>query len=167
CSSATSGPRSPFFIMAPPRRTLLRFLVGTHQLCLTQNVALHHPFEIGFFRILKVAQHRVQSVELVVVAVAADRRTRATVPGALPIIDSFASTRRKLLDSFGQACRGCRHIIQDPMHPGHLGRFRIGRVGIIHDESEAAGPGGSSAPLQSWTDVVSFAGVLPWYSATG
>ena len=61
-------------------------LVGTHQLGLTDHVALHGFFELRLGRLLEVRQHGVQRVEFMEIAVTADRRAWSPVAGPLPVV---------------------------------------------------------------------------------
>ena len=69
----------------------------SHELRLRDHVALHRRLELRLRRRAEVGQHGVERVELVEVAVPADRRAGPAVAGALPVVRALARARRQVL----------------------------------------------------------------------
>src|SRR5262245_31553779 len=69
-------------------------LVGADDDRLREDVSPYRFLQRGLVRTPEIAQHGVERVELVKVAVAPDRRARTAIAGALPIVGAFAHTGR-------------------------------------------------------------------------
>src|SRR3954462_15755831 len=77
-------------IARPTRSLRLLLLVRPHEHGLAEDVAMHRLLEIRLARFAEIAEHDVQRVQLVKVAVASDRWARAVETGAVPVVDAFA-----------------------------------------------------------------------------
>src|SRR3989344_8004186 len=67
-------------------------LVAADEFGLREDVAMHGFFELGLGRMVLVGQHRIQRIKFVEITMAADRRTRTAITGALPVIDAVESS---------------------------------------------------------------------------
>src|SRR6516162_1180640 len=96
------------------------------------------------------------------VTVPTDRRTGAAVLGLFEIIEpkKCALRQSRLACVLGQGPGLGRYVVDDPMYPNHLGRFRIRRVGIIDNQNEAFSAVGDSLPRKRRRDTFALAGVL-------
>ena len=143
------------FLLAP-------FLVRSNQRRLGKDVGANLRFDRRLVRLLEPAQHGIESVELMKVAMTTSGRTRTAIGGPFPVIEAHHRSRWQSLDgdAFGKPRRVRRKIVKNPMYPGHLGRFWIGRVGIVDDENEAFCPLRHTRPSQWGRDILSFASVL-------
>src|SRR6476620_2085506 len=65
---------------------LIAFLVGSHQLGLTECVPLNRFFDVRFLRVLEVREIGIECVELEEVPMPSDRRARTTVSGLSKIV---------------------------------------------------------------------------------
>src|SRR5262245_984177 len=94
--AASAGPE-----LASPSPALL--LVRADELGAREDVALHGLFQPCPGRGAQVAELDVERVQLVKVAVAADRRTGAAVVRALPVVQPCAGPGRRVVGAaFGQ-----------------------------------------------------------------
>src|SRR5208337_106474 len=134
-TNTTAARDAPLFLLPP-------LLVRSNQHRLSNDVGVHLRFDRSLVRLIKPAQNGIESVELMKVAMTANGRTRAAIGGPFPIIETHHRSRWQSLtgDAFGKPRRARRKIVKNPMHPRHLGRLRIRRVGIIDDENEALCP---------------------------
>src|SRR6266852_3105051 len=110
--------------------------VAADEFGLGQDVAFHGALSVGFGGSGFEVEFCIEGIQLEEIAVGlARRRARAPITDFAEIVASLPRTARKLLlfrDSFGKFSRVRRKVVEHPMHPG-----AHGRVGIVHDESEA------------------------------
>src|ERR1700722_2520923 len=102
-------------------------------------MTLHRIQKLSFCRVPEIRQHHVERGKLVKVSMPPDRWTGAAVTGPFPIVEALLRSRWKaaLCRALRKAMRVARNVVHDPMHPRHLGRARIGRVGVFDDQREA------------------------------
>src|ERR1700758_696423 len=96
------------------------------------------------------------------VAVPANRWTRAAVLRLFEIIEpKYGALRQaRLTCVLGHALGIGRYVVDDPMYPNHLGRFRIGRVRVIDNQDETFSTVGNTLPHKWRRDIFALAGVL-------
>src|SRR5262245_54514821 len=101
------------------------------------------------------------------VTVPTNWRTRTAIFRLLEIIEPKHGALRQscLARIVGQALGIGGHIVDDPMDPNHLGRFRIRRVGIIDNQDETLSAVGDTIPRKRRRDIVALAGILRGYVA--
>jgi hypothetical protein len=124
-------------------------------------MALHGLLDRGFGRFSQI-KRGIERVELMEVAVPTDRGTRAAIHCLSEVVHSNCDALRqaRLVSVFRQALAIGRYVVDDPMHPYPLRRFRIRRVGIIDDQDEALRPLGHPRPSKRRRDIVTLAGVF-------
>ena len=69
------------------------FLISSHEVCLTENVAFHCRFERGFGRAPQVRQQDVERIELVEIPMPPGRRAGAPITKLLPVIEPGLGAR--------------------------------------------------------------------------
>src|SRR5262249_35195903 len=120
-------------------------------------------------RLGEVAQHGVERVELVEVAMPTDRRAGPAIAGALPVVASLTGSRRESPRLRGPAPGAGRRggVVEGPLHPRHLGCRRVRRIGIIDDEDKALGARGRITPRERRRYISAFTGVALRNRAAG
>src|SRR5215470_17022724 len=95
----------------PP--ALATLLIRARQHCLAENMTLHGALEVCLRRTLEIRQCRIERVQLVEIAMTADRWTRSAVAGAVPVVHAFARAGRKFrrLHGLGQPGGGRRNVV--------------------------------------------------------
>src|SRR6516162_4797349 len=96
------------------------------------------------------------------VPVPANRRTRTAIRRFLEIIEPKQGALRQpsLACVLGQTPGIAWYVIDDPMDPNHLGRFRIGRVRVVDNQDETFSTVRDILPRNWRRYIFALAGVL-------
>src|SRR5438034_4754440 len=78
-------------------------LVGAHQFRPGQHMTLHGLLGGRLGRLMERWQRRIKGVQLEEIAMPPDRRARATVALAVPVVETCASAGRQWMAALGQA----------------------------------------------------------------
>ena len=108
---------------------------------------------------LHIVEHRIEGVQFKKVAVRAHGGRGSVVVAVLPIVGGGRS--HIMGDALGQGGHRCGKVVEHPVHPRHLGRRRVGRIGVVHNQGETLRVGGNTVgPFEGRREIVAvFAGV--------
>ena len=138
---------------------------------------LHRLFKRLAVGAWQVPQYGIQCIEPEEIAMAPDRRTRAAISAALPVVEAGPRTSRQCMRgrAFPEILGLCRYVVQHPVYPCPLRSGRIGRIRIGHDQHIASGAGRAVRPVgrdglrgaaslkgarMPWADIVAAAGTF-------
>lgn len=128
-------------------------------------MSVHGRLEVILVGTWQHGQGRIQGIEPEKVPMSTDGRARASVPSALPVIDTFPNAGRKPLHPCGEFPNMGRDVIQYPVYPDTLGSCRVWSVWIFYNKDQTSSPGGDILPVQGWRKVfpsqVYWRGIMP------
>ena len=118
-------------------RLRIAFLIRSHERGLGEDMALHRSFEPRFGERLR-RKHGVERVELVKIAMPPDRWAGSMIGGLFPVADAGHRAFGQSLPAYVfREQRGIgRQVVEEPMRPNPLRRFRIRSVGVVENKRE-------------------------------
>src|SRR5438270_4045548 len=139
-------------------------LVGSDQLDVLDEMALHRLLELRLGGILQILKPDIERIELEEIAMSTDRGARAAVGLLSEIVGAMPRLRRQHWPRriHGEFPHDRRNIVDDPVDEDTLRLGGIRRIRIVHYERQAFRIARHVGPGQRRREIFAIAGILGW-----